>query len=111
MDYPSTYPCPTWNYNQGVAPFVSRTAFDSGWARQRHQWPSKQTNYDMSFSMSTAEFATWSAWVDANGYQWFNMQLDTGAGIRSIRFISPVNYSYTTHDVVVATVTAEAEDG
>ena len=113
MDYPSTYPCPTWVYGQGVAPFASRTQFDCGWARQRHTWQDQTKVYDMTFKMSTAVFATWFDWMNTNGYDWFNMALDTVGGsqpVESIRMTGPIQYTYGDFDTVIARVSAEAEN-
>lgn len=110
MDYPITYPCPTWEYGQGVSPFASRTQFDCGWARQRRQWPESTKTYSMTFKMTTEVFSTWFDWVNTNGYVWFNMTMNSGQ-LESIRFISEVQYAYGDYNVVIARVTVEEQNG
>jgi hypothetical protein len=112
-DYPANYPCPTWEFNQQFNGHYERTPYECGWTRQRRKHHSIHTGIGLSFTMSTAELATWTDWVDQNAYNtWFDIQLDDygfGKETTTIRFTSGITYNYQTFDVVNVSVSAEVK--
>ena len=106
MDYPETLAKPTWEYGQDMTDYQRRTPFDCGWTRQRKQWPQFGSSVELSFIMSTADFNDWAVWVDANGYDWFNIVLDN-AVTYEVRMVSDIQYTYNNFDRVIVRVTGE----
>lgn len=113
MDYPITYPCPTWQYSNTVSQFTSRIQFESGWARQRRNWPDYSKGYNLTFEMDSVMFATWFEWMNDNGYVYFNILLDSNGlsqEVVSIRLVSEITYTFNNYDNIVATASAEREN-
>jgi hypothetical protein len=101
--YPTTLPCPTWQYGQGITRHVERTRMESGWSRQRRRWPSVNTSVNLSWQMDTAAFNTWAAWIEEFGYDWFTIELDrylAGNEPTDVRLVEPFQYSYDNFDKV-----------
>lgn len=112
-DYPGGYPCPSWDYNRSISATQRRTPFDSGWTRQRRQFNTYPETVDLSFVMGTEMFHIWYDWVVVNAYNWFNLPGDRFADTLTTevaRFISEIQYTYTAHDRVTATVRAEVRN-
>lgn len=113
MDYPTNFPCPTWRYGETNSKFMGRTQFECGWARQRHTWPDDRTTYQLSFKMDTTMFHDWSVWMNQNGYDWFNMELDIYSGIHetiSLRLVDVISYAYDDYNTIRATCSAEKQN-
>lgn len=111
--YPSTYPCPTWEYGQQLTAYPNRSPMECGWTRQRKRWPSTGSAVDLQFIMDTATFATWSAWIHDHGYDWFTIDLDRFGGVKratDIRLVTPIQYRYGQFDKVIVTVSGEFYD-
>ena len=112
MDYPTNYPCPTWQYSQAMTAYARRSAFDCGWTRQRRIFDEHSSSVELSFIMDTVLYSQWQVWVTENAYNWFNIELDQVGGVKqtySIRFITPTQYSYESFDVVNVSVQGEFE--
>ena len=113
MIYPAFFPCPTWQFSEAQTAFANRIPMESGWTRQRRRWADLYTGFDLSFRMSTQDFARWSDWVQANGYDWFTIKLDRVAGEKqeyTIRLNSAVSWGYDSFDIISANVTAEVSN-
>jgi hypothetical protein len=83
---------------------------ESGWKRQRKQWPQFGKAVDLTWEMPTTMFDNWSAFMEANGYDWFYMDLDDyGAGrvTELIRLSTDISFSYDSYDRITATATGE----
>jgi len=114
MRYPELFPCATWEYSSNQANFLSRTAFDSGWTRQRRRFPQDRTAISLQFVMSTTMFKQWADWMLENGYDWFEMLLeDYGPGQLAylIRLTSGWQWSYNDWGSITITVEAEYQGG
>lgn len=114
-DYPITLPAPQ------IAGF--RTTIDSGLIRtqmpmhqaQRRVFSSMPHRFEMTFVMTLVEWGEWQAWVKANGFTWFNMDLPTfycgenGDTVLPtlIRFTSPASASAAGVGVVQVSIAAE----
>lgn len=108
--YPPGFPCPTWQYSNQTTGFQRRTPFDSGWTRQRRQFGLTGTSVNLSFKVSTEGFADFNEWISANGFEWFDIDLDRYGEdwvTQTMRFVSAIQYSYSNFDVIYATVTGE----
>lgn len=109
-NYPDFFPCATWAFAEDITEFARRTPYDSGWTRQRKQYPEAGQIIDLSFVMPTTTFDNWMRWVEANGHEFFTMHLDQyGADplLAEVRFITDVSWSYTSYDRIEATVRAD----
>ena len=114
ITYPAFFPCPTWSYAEQETSFLGRTAFESGWTRQRKRWQDKYTQLELSFRMDTVTYAKWQTWCNANGYAWFTIELDKfngGKEVQIIRMTTDVSYTYASFDIISATVSAEIYGG
>jgi hypothetical protein len=110
VHYPSFFPCPTWRYSELRSSFQRRTPMESGWKRQRKQWPQFGKAIDLTWVMGTDMFDNWYAFMEANGYDWFYIELDDyGAGRinERVRLSTDIQFTYDDHDVVTATATGE----
>jgi len=108
LDYPEFFPKPNWQFSAAKSHWPERTNFESGWSRQRKKWQDSYTAYDMTFEVDTVLFDKWNTWVQANGYNFFRIILDDeNQTAQTIRFITPLTYSYTAYDKVVINVSAE----
>ena len=109
INYPETFPCPTWSYGTDTTPYPLRTQFDNGWTRQRRAFPETGMSGNLSFTCSTNMFARWSTWIAGNGWNWFRIGLDAGQGtqLEEVRLITPPTWSYDAYDNIVVQVTVE----
>ena len=113
-DYPTTLPCPTWNYGQTMTAYQRRSPFDCGWTRQRLVFDTHGSSVELSFLMDTVELNEWTDWVTEFGYDWFDIELDQVGGIKqtyTIRMASPADYIYSAYDRVDVRITGEILDG
>jgi hypothetical protein len=112
-EYPNGYPIPTWSYSRQISPTARRTAFDSGWVRQRRQFNTFPETVQLNFRMSTEVFETWFDWVIQNAYGWFELPTDRFSGVTGTevaRFTSELRYSYDEHDRVTVSVMGEVRN-
>ena len=109
INYPETFPCPTWSYGTDTTPYPLRTQFDNGWTRQRRAFPETGMSGNLSFTCNTNMFARWSTWIAGNGWNWFRIGLDAGQGtqLEEVRLITPPTWSYDAYDNIVVQVTVE----
>lgn len=108
--YPPFFPCPTWGYAERQSSFQRRTPMESGWKRQRKQWPQFGLAVNLTWVMGTDEFDNFSTWLESNGYDWFYIYLDdygSGKVNKKIRLSTDIAFNYTNHDRVTATATGE----
>lgn len=105
MLYPDFFSCPNWSYNKQTTEHLRRVQFDNGWTRQRKRFAARNNTVSLSLTMSSAEFASWSAWWVNNAYDWFEMTLAQGPA--TVRSVSPINYSYQVFDTINVSVTVE----
>lgn len=114
VDYPTGYPCPTWEYVFNQTGHPRRTQFDCGWARQRRRFNDFRSEISLTFEMNSATFDEWCNWVDKVGHEFFNIELDIYSGTPQnvvTRFTGPMQWSYTSHDTITATLPAESYGG
>ena len=78
--YPPTFACPTWDYALSRTEFQRTVEFDCGWARKRDQFPEHGGGVELTFEMSTRDFASWARWIKANGHDWYTIDLEPGLG-------------------------------
>jgi hypothetical protein len=108
--YPDFFPCPAWQYAERASSYQRRIPMESGWKRQRKQWPQFGRAINLTWVMTTDEFDNWSAWVEANAYDWFYIYLDdygSGKVPELVRLSTDVSFRYDSYDVVTATATGE----
>lgn len=114
LAYPDFFPCATWEYGEAMSAHQRRTAFESGWVRQRNRWPGFSTTINLSFTMDSDLFERWSTWMNNNGYDWFHIPLDRFNGTQDrviLRLIAPYSWGYASHDVINVSAVAELQDG
>lgn len=109
INYPETFPCPTWSYRTDTTPYPLRTQFDNGWTRQRRAFPETGMSANLSFVMNSGMFSRWATWVEANGWSWFRIGLDNGEGTidQVVRLITPPTWGYDTYDNIVTQISVE----
>lgn len=109
INYPETFPCPTWSYGTDTTPYPLRTQFDNGWTRQRRAFPETGMSANLSFVMNSGMFSRWATWVEANGWNWFRIGLDNGEGTidQVVRLITPPTWGYDTYDNIVTQISVE----
>jgi hypothetical protein len=109
INYPDTFPCPTWAYGTDTSTYPLRTQFDNGWTRQRRAFQETGMTANLSFVMTTNMFEKWSTWVEANGWNWFVIGLDEGEGTvdNYVRLLTSPNWGYDAYDNIVAQFTVE----
>lgn len=112
--YPANLPCPTWQYSEQSTAYQRRTLFASGWSRQRIQFAGFGTGVNLEFKMDTATLATWAAWAQDSGYNWFEIPLEDFSGVqqlREVRLTSAFQYAYGNFDTVIVSVQGEIKNG
>lgn len=117
--YPDEFPKPQMDgYSIGVDMGVLRTEFDTGRNRQRRNYKTMPHTFGFSFAVAIADLYAWLNWVNANAYEWF--QLDaasflTGAyggncSPHMVRFISDISMTPISQKFMQVTVAAEMVD-
>lgn len=113
--YPTDYPPALLDgFSIQVQSGVIRSG-NMGPTSQRRLHNTMPHTFNLSFSMTLAQWANWQAWVEANAYSWFELRIPSMysgrtydvVGATLLRFISPVTIDQMTADDVRATVTAE----
>ena len=97
INYPDTFPCPTWSFGTDTSAYPLRTQFDNGWTRSRRAFPQTGMSANLSFVMGTDMFQRWSTFMDANGWGFFSIGLDNGEGTidQAVRLITPPTWENT----------------
>lgn len=83
---------------------------ESGWYRQRKEFPEYGSSVNLQWVMNTLEFFQWSDWMEANGHDWFVMPLDDyGEGKQEyeLRLSTDITFEYDDSDVVTCSATGE----
>jgi hypothetical protein len=109
INYPDTFPCPTWAYGTDSSAYPLRTQFDNGWTRSRRAFPQTGMSANLSFVMGTDMFQRWSTFMDANGWGFFSIGLDNGDGTidQAVRLITPPTWGYDAYDNIAAQISVE----
>ena len=77
-DYPAEYPRPdSQNYSGTIDFGLIRSNVDAPLPNQIVSFNAPTIQTSMSFTGTNTEMLLWSIWVDANGWDWFNMELIT----------------------------------
>ena len=116
--YPSNYPCPSLQgYSFSLKHDISETKMQNGWTVRRQREPYSIRTASLTFQMTSAEFFGWYNFAVGSAYKWIRMQVQTertrdGSGspntrYETLRFISPISYSYNDFDGVQAQVQCE----
>ena len=114
-DYPTTLPKPSTTAGV-VDPGLLRSDGGGPELEQRTSFNSVRTDFSMSFDMDNSTYKTWLAWVQANAFDWFNMDVitDRSGSIYSnqqVRFTGPITYQKRGDNWLSASVTAELIPG
>lgn len=113
-DYPSTLPRPDEGSYAGVIDQgLIRTSFRVTSPSQVKGYNSPREDIVMTFSMENGTYNEWQSWVNANAYDWFNMEIVSSrspADITSnqlVRFTSDVQVLKRGDNWLSATVSLE----
>jgi len=114
MIYPTSFPLPLIEkYDLEVDMGLRRTAMDCGSTRQRRRYRSMPTYFTFGFILSIEELHDWQAWVEANAYDWFVMDITSRASVHlpcvphQVRFISGLEINAVNEELFSVDVTAE----
>lgn len=114
--YPATFPYPLLaDYAYTIGSGVIRTPMESGAPRQRRRWRNMPHAFNLSFAVKVADLDLWQSWINANGYDWFEIDLVTNqtgvtnlcASPHYVRFTSDLSVAALTPKVLKISVNAE----
>jgi hypothetical protein len=114
--YPASFPEPLLaEYSYAVDAGVIRTAMESGDIRQRRRYDNMPHVFALSFAVKKKDLDSWFKWINENAYNWFAMRMvtwltgttDDCATGTLIRFISDIQVTPLTADVLKCSVSAE----
>ena len=112
-DYPTTLPQPSTTAGV-VDPGLLRSDGGGPQLEQRTSFNSVRTDFSMSFEMDNSTYRNeWLPWVEANAFDWFNMDVITNRlaffiySNQLVRFTGPVTYQKRGDNWLSVSVTAE----
>lgn len=112
MKYPDTLPCLQYaDFSISRQFDMDRTQMESGWTRNRRSSEFNIETLTLSWTMDTPTFKDWFAWMDVNGFNWFDIKLRSAdtpdIGEITIRLDSAINYSLLGWNVIKVVCSAE----
>lgn len=112
MKYPEDLPCLQYaDFSISRQFDVNRTQMESGWTRNRRLSEFNIETISLGWTMDVPTFKKWFAWMDVNGFHWFDIKLRSAEtpdiGEVTIRLDSAINYTLLGWNVVKVTCSAE----